>query len=355
MAQAVQDHYFPDGPPDPDTAERAYWRFVEGDDGNVIVLYGSELDGGRGTVVAAPPSATETPVRSKAAAGPSPARVRAGATAATAMVVDESGGNGLGKRERDSEGSAKLELLRRRALRSEHAPLNQAAASVAAVAGGEVDGNGTTEQQEPPSASLPLHLRMLWAAEAGLPVADTEDKLDQALSAPDFATEAIAARKGARTLGWSLRSMYKLPASLLRHVASQIPGVTRPWVYVGMLFTSFCWHNEDNFLYSINYHHAGAPKLWYGVPGSAAETFESAFQQLNPQLSQRSPSLLHQIVTTTAPGHLAAMGVPLVRAIQRPGDCVVTFARAYHAGFNLGVRPSSHESGFLRTRICGVV
>eukprot|EP00698_Gefionella_okellyi_P013409 TRINITY_DN366_c0_g2_i1.p1 TRINITY_DN366_c0_g2~~TRINITY_DN366_c0_g2_i1.p1 ORF type:complete len:752 (-),score=168.40 TRINITY_DN366_c0_g2_i1:27-2282(-) len=134
---------------------------------------------------------------------------------------------------------------------------------------------------------------------------------------------------------WSLPTLHRAPGSLLKD-AGHVPGVTVPWVYVGMLFTSFCWHNEDNFLYSINYLHEGCPKLWYGVPGSAAEQFEEAMRKLNPQLFARTPHLLMGLVTATPPGALSSMGIPIVRAVQNPGDCVITFPRAYHAGFNLG-------------------
>ena len=36
-----------------------------------------------------------------------------------------------------------------------------------------------------------------------------------------------------------------------------------PMLYFGMLFSMFCWHVEDNYMYSVSYLHEGAPKTWY--------------------------------------------------------------------------------------------
>ena len=72
--------------------------------------------------------------------------------------------------------------------------------------------------------------------------------------------------------------------NLLRHVEENIPGVMVPWVYVGMLFSSFAWHIEDHMFYSSTHlasivlhpmrHHSSCPascrtksgvSLWNGL------------------------------------------------------------------------------------------
>lgn len=47
---------------------------------------------------------------------------------------------------------------------------------------------------------------------------------------------------------WNLNNIPILSESLLRYIKSDISGMTIPWTYVGMIFSTFCWHNEVNFL-----------------------------------------------------------------------------------------------------------
>lgn len=75
--------------------------------------------------------------------------------------------------------------------------------------------------------------------------------------------------------GWNLNNLPSNKSSVLKFLKSPINGVNVPWLYIGMLFATFCWHNEDNYLYSINYSHFGDVKQWYGVPGHEAGRFEN--------------------------------------------------------------------------------
>jgi len=64
-------------------------------------------------------------------------------------------------------------------------------------------------------------------------------------------------------------------------------GVTLPWTYSGMLFSTFCWHYEDLMLYSMNYMHEGKGKIWYVVPEEDRIKFEKASHEKLAELSKK--------------------------------------------------------------------
>uniref|UniRef100_A0A4W3GP50 Lysine-specific demethylase 5A n=1 Tax=Callorhinchus milii TaxID=7868 RepID=A0A4W3GP50_CALMI len=158
---------------------------------------------------------------------------------------------------------------------------------------------------------------------SGFPVRESKRRL-----MPDEEDYAVS--------GWNLNNMPVLEQSVLTHINADISGMKVPWLYVGMCFSSFCWHIEDHWSYSINYLHWGEPKTWYGVPGYAAEELEVVMRKLAPELFDSQPDLLHQLVTIMNPNVLMEHGVPVFRTNQCAGEFVVTFPRAYHSGFNQG-------------------
>ncbi|KAK6608865.1 histone demethylase jarid1 [Botrytis cinerea] len=135
---------------------------------------------------------------------------------------------------------------------------------------------------------------------------------------------------------WNLTNMPLHGESLFRHIKSDISGMTVPWLYVGMIFSTFCWHNEDHYAYSANYQHFGSTKTWYGIPGEDAEKFEDAMREAVPELFETQPDLLFQLVTLLTPEQLKKAGVRVYALDQRAGQFVITFPQAYHAGFNHG-------------------
>jgi histone demethylase JARID1 len=151
-----------------------------------------------------------------------------------------------------------------------------------------------------------------------------------------MAEQALAEHEKYLDDGWNLNNLPRLDGSLLQYVEGDITGILKPWLYVGMCFSSFCWHTEDHYFASINYVHWGEPKTWYGVPGSHADAFEMTAKELAPELFEVRPDILTGIVTMFNPFDMLARGVPVYRTTQSAGEFVLTFPRAYHGGFNNG-------------------
>lgn len=142
---------------------------------------------------------------------------------------------------------------------------------------------------------------------------------------------------------WNLKRLSRVSKSVLRLLETAIPGVTEPMLYIGMLFSMFAWHVEDHYLYSINYHHCGASKTWYGIPGHAALKFEKVVREhvyTNDILSADGEDGAFDVLlgktTLFPPNILLEHDVPVYKAVQKPGEFIITFPRAYHAGFSHG-------------------
>ncbi|GMT24375.1 hypothetical protein PFISCL1PPCAC_15672 [Pristionchus fissidentatus] len=136
---------------------------------------------------------------------------------------------------------------------------------------------------------------------------------------------------------WNLNNMPVVRDSVLTHIDSSISGMMVPWVYVGMAFSTFCWHTEDHWTYSVNYNHWGEPKIWYGIGADEATKFEEVVGSMCPSLFRLHSDLLHHMTVAVNPHLLRSRGVHVHTVHQNAGEFVITFPRAYHAGFNQGL------------------
>lgn len=112
-------------------------------------------------------------------------------------------------------------------------------------------------------------------------------------------------------------------------------------------------------IFSINYHHSGAPKTWYGVPGHHALQFEKVARNqvysrdiLSAAGEDGAFEVIAEKTTIFPPKILLDNGVSVYKAVQKPGEFVITFPRVYHAGFSNGKISIDHFSQSLLAAQC---
>uniref|UniRef100_A0A7S0VNE7 JmjC domain-containing protein n=1 Tax=Polytomella parva TaxID=51329 RepID=A0A7S0VNE7_9CHLO len=133
--------------------------------------------------------------------------------------------------------------------------------------------------------------------------------------------------------GWNLRDLGDL---LRSRKVPNVPGVTFPMTYFGMWRSFFGWHKEDADLYSVNYLHWGAPKVWYCVPPSSQARFDGMASSMFPELARNCAAFVRHKDILITPAMLRTYGVRFSTIQQNAGEFVVLNAAAYHAGFNTG-------------------
>lgn len=189
---------------------------------------------------------------------------------------------------------------------------------------------------------------------------------------------------------WNIGRLDSLLSRTLRKHDAEIPGVSTSYLYFGMWRSIFAWHTEDMDLASVrsffffsfflflqvgffffveraikkqltfsfsfplslppthhhhhhhrthpqvNYLHFGAPKRWYCVPPAHRGRFERLARGLLPDVFRQCPEFLRHKELMISPQLLEAHAIPVVRCTQEPGEFMINFPGAYHAGFNHG-------------------
>mmetsp|Transcript_28994 Transcript_28994/g.40393 ORF Transcript_28994/g.40393 Transcript_28994/m.40393 type:complete len:599 (+) Transcript_28994:11-1807(+) len=131
---------------------------------------------------------------------------------------------------------------------------------------------------------------------------------------------------------WNCKNL----GTILDLIKNDLPGVTVPMLYFGMWQATFSWHVEDMNLFSINYLHFGQPKQWYSIPGSHFEQTERLFKGLYPHQVRNCTEFLRHKKCLVTPNLLKGHGLPVHRTVQEEGEFIITFPKAFHAGFNYG-------------------
>lgn len=136
----------------------------------------------------------------------------------------------------------------------------------------------------------------------------------------------------------NLLNLPKTKGSLLPMSGRKISGMTVPWIYIGSTFSTFCWHLEDQYTLSANYQHEGDPKVWYSIPEQSCDKFNNLMVDIAPDLFEKQPDLLHQLITLISPydPKFKSAGITCYKAVQYPGEYIITYPKCYHAGFNSG-------------------
>ena len=88
-------------------------------------------------------------------------------------------------------------------------------------------------------------------------------------------------------------------------------------MYLGMQFSSFCWHIEDLYINSLNYNHLGSTKTWYVVPRSEKDKFDAFAKIKLGKLFESKPDMLHRITLMMDPLELIKNGIKVRKINQQ--------------------------------------
>ncbi|XP_075962634.1 protein Jumonji isoform X3 [Anarhichas minor] len=127
--------------------------------------------------------------------------------------------------------------------------------------------------------------------------------------------------------GWNLTVLPNNSGSILRHLGA-VPGVTIPWLNIGMVFSTSCWSRDQNRLPFIDYLHTGADCIWYSVPAEEKAKLDKVVHTLLQANGTPGLEMLEKNIMIS-PEVLCREGIKVYRTVQRSGQFVVCYPGAF--------------------------
>lgn len=127
--------------------------------------------------------------------------------------------------------------------------------------------------------------------------------------------------------GWNLTVLPNNSGSILRHLGA-VPGVTIPWLNIGMVFSTSCWSRDQNRLPYIDYLHTGADCIWYSIPAEEKAKLDKVVHTLLQANGTPGLEMLEKNIMIS-PEVLCREGIKVYRTVQRSGQFVVCFPGAF--------------------------
>ncbi|XP_065188060.1 serine/arginine repetitive matrix protein 2-like [Sycon ciliatum] len=134
------------------------------------------------------------------------------------------------------------------------------------------------------------------------------------------------------------------PEALLSGPGSLLDGDVSKWSQhrLQSRYSAVAWHSAPASMYTVFYHHAGDPLVWYCIPGENCEEVESACYEINPATRRNGKSGAFpknrgsQRPCLHPPISLANRGIPIHRGVVQQGQMVIIAPRAHVAFLNTG-------------------
>lgn len=105
---------------------------------------------------------------------------------------------------------------------------------------------------------------------------------------------------------------------------SSFEGIFTPYLYMGSWRSSFPMHTEDLDSYSVNILHFGAEKVWFFVP----RKYLSKLKECLPDYYKKCAIFEVDVMNF--------LKIPVLKAVQKPGEIIITFPNGAHQGYNRG-------------------